>query len=468
MLKQLLRSVLFAALILTSSSSVLAQSLGEQGITIESSDGTLVDTNITRIVIQSGDLDCTPSGEAGAVLCMLGSNASELGATIDNTEFADPTIMPYPVIGGTSDSSILDLRSTNNTAPGTSSTIEICGGTGVDIGNALFNCITAIPDGITIGGTAQLSIIKLASTITQDASGGLGAPFVQLFVNDVNVAITDDAVTTGGFTRGFVSTPLITKSNAVATTSAGYDGLQSVVAYTNTGSNTFTILASKGFADAVTVGTGVSITDRYGTYIGDVTGAGAVVDNYGVFVTAQTVGTNVFPYGAGEDSIPTTVNAGEGVWGVETGAPNRIYVINESEQIHRIGYATVTGSGIAMNTGATHYFPINGRATTTNTEGDHDAPVPGALKVFHIACAVSAAPDNGGGVDSWTFTVSDDTADVTGTSCAIADTATSCTASITAGTAVAVTSQWNFQVVPANTPAAADGTCTVWFNIDAF
>jgi hypothetical protein len=463
------RALLFVAVLV--SSAAAQDGLGEGGPAVWNGDGTLIESNTHTFNFADGDFTGTTQA-SGEVLIQAGPDLRQLSDCNGDlaTDQCNPTIMFYDVVGGTAATDSLSLRPNSNANP-TTGTIELCGGVG-DSDTTAFACLTPFPDGWTIGPaggvTGGATVLRFNSTVTQDSSGLAGFPWNFVF-DDNHTHSISGSTTAGTSLFSFRSQPIYVNPTANAVSGASIYGLYFNPILQNTGSGSLTIAAEYGlYVDTGARQAGTTVTDRYGIVVLDAVTSGTITDNYGVFVRAQTVGTNRFPYGAGEHTITGTVNTGEGVWGVESGSPNRFYTKNESGQIHRMGYATSTGSGVAMNTGATHYFPINDRLTTTATEGNTDVPVPGAITVYHVACGVDVAPDTGGGVQSWTFTVSADTADVTGTSCAIADTATSCTASIAAGTSVAAGVMWNWQVVPSGTPTASDGTCTVWWNLNAF
>lgn len=257
----------------------------------------------------------------------------------------------------------------------------------------------------------------------------------------------------------------------------------------------FTDFRSAPLFNANTAGSSLTITNRRGLHIVDpgVTATGTVVvtTNMGIHVAAQTVGTtvygirvaaqatgtNIFPMAFGEHTITGTVPAGELAIGAKGGAPNRFYAKNENQQVWEMGYTTWTGTGTALSTAVTTYWPINDRlvAVVGASETTIDVPAPGALTVTAMACAVDTAP---GTSKSRVFSLREAAASVT-PSCTISGTATSCTwcvassgtpctTTATTGEAVAAGAMLDLEATAVSTPAATDATCTLWWVLDAY
>jgi hypothetical protein len=183
-------------------------------------------------------------------------------------------------------------------------------------------------------------------------------------------------------------------------------------------------------------------------------------------VAAQSVGTNRFPYAAGEQTITGADPDGQGSWGVETGAPNRFYFKNESEHIWRMGYLTFTGRGTGLATGAgTNYFPVFTTAVDDATETNVDAGAPGAMTCYALACGLNVAA--GGGSDAHAITLRDDTSD-TALACTITTTASTCSDREEAGVTIAAPSLLAYKNITADTPTANEVTCTLVCNLTAW
>ena len=82
-----------------------------------------------------------------------------------------------------------------------------------------------------------------------------------------------------------------------------------------------------------------NVDNYYGSYIEPV--GSVATTTYGHFVAAQT-STNSYPYAAGEQTVSTTPPAGTGVWGIESGAPNRFFFKDESGNVRYFAFVHAT------------------------------------------------------------------------------------------------------------------------------
>ena len=344
------------------------------------------------------------------------------------------------------------------------------------------------------GVTASQTAVGATPTINFDPAGGVIVDTFQLFggsptfnwnsaplTADLGIILPDillaqPTVNAGNFTintgstRGVVHAPTFKNTGAAAALTVAYDrGIECQETLT-----------------PGTAGGTVTVTDRMCGVARDATfnGAGteAITRSYGWYTAALSNCTNCLPFAAAEHTIKATdVPSTEVAWGAESGSPGRMYVLNDVEQITYVGMATWTGSGSGL-AGATTYFPLNDRAAV-GAEAGLDVIPPGSLKVYKMACALNAAPDNGGGVQCYTMSLRENAATVTPT-CSITETsrsctwcvltptsaATPCTVNATTPEAVSVNNMIALEAAVTGVPAAGvtDVTCTLWWMLDAF
>lgn len=467
-----MRSLVFLILI---TSSAFAQLPGEYGIAIWNGTDNLIETGAVTLNFQSGDFVVT-STAGGEVQITAGANLTELGQTIGDvgTEFADPTVMPYDVIGGTVATAILSLKPTSNATISTGS-VQVCADTPAMTGTS--TCLSLFPDGATLATNGTLaSAITVNGSYTQTTDAGLVGllPAAYVLTMTPTLKITDSSIngTNFGGLVGINMTATLTNSTDDNYGGGGLAAFNGGIAITKTSTGTASGSGSVFNSTITAPGTGTTFTSAIDYHANEVSGTvtGTLTRHWGFLAEAFTKGTAGFPFGAGKVSAITgTPPTGYAMWGVETGATSdvdRLVFKNANGQTTRLQQHCTTGTGMALSAAASSYFPISGGVAANLTETVVDAPAPGALKFYSMNCGVSAAP---GAAKSYTFTFRDDVADVTGSSCAISGaSATSCTARVETGTAVASASMLAIKSAPASTPTAADGTCTVCWVIDAF
>ncbi len=481
----MMRAAMLALCLVT---SAWAHDPGDSGLNIEYSDGTIIEPNATTLAFDSSTLAATVDGSGRAVLTtgslvtllgqQIGDTAAEFattvvfdGRTIDfdavtDIMWPDPLILDTTNVGGTAATSSLDLRPTSSSAP-TTGTIKVCGGA-ADNNTTNFTCLTAFPDGWTIGPnggvTGGYTVLGFTSTVSQDSSGLAGFPFNFIFNDQHTHDVT--AGTAGTSLVTFSAQPVYKNATANAVSGGNLYGLYVLPSLSNTGAGTLAITEEAGVKILGGVrSSGTTVTDRYGVLVAAASSSGTITDNYGVFVAAQTVGTNIFPFGAGEHTITGTVNSGEGVWGVESGSPNRFYFKNESGHIWRTGYLTMQGVGTGLATTATtKYFPVSGSAASTTTANgtDVDQAAPASITAYAMTCGLTAAA--GAGTDAHAITLMDDTA-TTSLTCTITTTASECKVRVEAGVAIAAPSLIVYRDVTTDTPVANDITCILAYNV---
>ena len=258
------------------------------------------------------------------------------------------------------------------------------------------------------------------------------------------------------------------------------------------GSTTMTVTNFSGFRDeptfaANTAGGTLTITTRHGLHVLDptvtATGTVSIATNtgveidpqtsgttvYGIRVKAQATGTNIFPLAFGEHTITGTVASGEGVIGVETGAPDRLYYKNESGNIWRMGYTSALGTGTVLATvsGTTDYIPFGYKGAANATEATIQISGPGNVTFFAMTCGLSAAP-GGSSVRTMTFMKANGSAS-SNLTCTITGSATQCSVFPTSTDVVAATALLSIKdAVTVANAAAATGSCVLFFTVDAF
>lgn len=108
----------------------------------------------------------------------------------------------------------------------------------------------------------------------------------------------------------------------------------------------------KGFYNSLSVGSGVAIMSNFGAYLTDPTGAGTVTNNYGIYIEAQTKGTNNYSlYSLGG------IGYHEGNLGVGTPSP--------SQKLHVVGKAVISDQVLFSD--GTAALPGGSFANDTNT-----------------------------------------------------------------------------------------------------
>lgn len=480
-------------------SSAAAQLPGDNGVAVYNGDmQTPIESSTKVFNFQSGDFACTTQA-TGEVLCELGANASEFGSCVSDTEFCDPTQMPYVVIGGSAVSSVLRLDPTSN-ATVTGGTIEMCessasGSTPSFTG--VSNCMTMLPDGLNLGSSSAIaSGITMSPSVVQttDAlSAGLLPSYSGIVINPT-YTVTDDAIngTNYGLFQGINMTPTIRNQSNDNYGGMVFQGIVVAPQWLKTGSGTVTVSTSESFV-SLAEGTAASetVTSHTDFHARDISSAvnGTFTTHYGFLADAFTRGTNQLQFAAGEHTIASTVPAGIVEFGAKTAAPGRFYAKNENQQAWEMGYTTWTGvsatnpgtatAGTSLGANNTqHYFRINDIAAPSDTNTDVDIPAPGALTIFAMACAVNTAPANGGGTQTRTFTVREAGSSVApscamseaSTTCTwcVASSGTPCTTTATTGEAVAAGALVDITNTNSGTPAATDATCTVYWTLDAF
>lgn len=117
-----------------------------------------------------------------------------------------------------------------------------------------------------------------------------------------------------------------------------------------------------------------------------------------------------------------------------------------------------------LATGATNYFPVSGPVDATGTENEYKQVVSTTGVASRLFCNLPAgSPDNGGGTQTYTFTLRKNTAD-TALTCAISEAGQTCsdtsnTVAVTAGDLI------DFSSVPSGTPTARSVTCSIEYAI---
>lgn len=383
--------------------------------------------------------------------------------------------------GGTTATATLNLNASSDATQ--RGAINLCT-TAPDVGVNSVACAKPYSGGVTIGatattGTETYSAVLMDSTVTQDTNGGsiFGTPAGYLFRDGHTHQVTDSTLNASiiGSQITIYANPTLKNATddnlSTATTSAQWQGMTGMYwapAYVKSSTGTLTCNAEYGlYSTPATIPSGVTVTRSYGGYHKTPTVSGTLTQAYGFFADVST-GTNQHPFAAQEAAITGTQESNTGAWGVETGAPGRFWFRNESGHLWRMGYATWSThcTGLLGNTN-TYYCEPTGEATANTTVANQDQPIPGAAKFYAIACGVNTAPDNGAGTQARIFTLVDDTAD-TSLTCTISETATSCNGRVEAGVSVAAASMVAMKVAPTGTPAAAEMSCTLWWNLDAF
>jgi hypothetical protein len=225
---------------------------------------------------------------------------------------------------------------------------------------------------------------------------------------------------------------------------------------------------------AGTIDTNCTVTDLYlgGQAVDASSVYGTVTREWGWHVGALSKGAARFQFGATEHTITGAVPAGEGVWGVEAGSPNRFYFENESGHVWRMGYATVHAAGtdggnggLNSSTSSTNYLKMGASGGACSVESNCTAVTPGNVHVYAMACSVTVAP---GTTSNRVFTLRQNASDTT-LVCTIGSADKSCTARDESGVAVGEGVHWSVKSTVTTANAAnASGGCVLYYNLDAF
>jgi len=450
-----------------------------------------VDMSCTALELPNGtatvSADCDAAAETGRVFVDSNAALYAKGQLCEGASGWAPMGNVYTegrsggqiVRGGTATTDVLDLRA--SAAAGYKSTIKLAGGTPTLGGTAAnYPAMTLLPDGATADYTGfvgnVVSGLAWSSTITQSVGSAIG--LFRMF--DLGGKFTTGMANVG-YIQGSIWNPTIEFTSASAQTVAEITALYTGFNLTHTGGGAVTVtkMYNQGYSTAGAIPSGVTVTDLYvGNEAISPTVTGVVTRMWGHHAKVTT-GTDQFPYGATEHTISASAPpANEGVWGVETAAPGRFYYKNESGHLWRMGYTswTVTIAALAADNTTRYLIPNGTNVAADTTEANVDTFVaPGALKMYAIACTVGVAPANGGGTQTRTFTVRTGAAGAladTGLVCSGMSEATQvCTGRLETGAAATAGQRITIAASAAGTPAAtiaAESTCTIWWNLDAF
>lgn len=415
------------------------------------------------------DTDATTPSVTGLSVCKDNTTRTYVGDILSGGLAGGQTIN-----GGTAAGNDLALSPTSN-ATQTSSEIQLCS-TAPTYGTGTPRCLSLLPNGLTWGGASgnYLSGLYLGGTLTQTATA---LNTFSLINADYTWKINPDAIAFG--TNNYLFRANLTVSNENNTTTVGgpVRGLDMNASCNIAGDGTaFTIASVDTVAGYVgTIGTSCTVTDYYagGHAVSGGTVNGTLTRWRGFHADAPTVGSDRYQFSAGEHTITASaVPAGDGAWGVESGSPNRFYFVNESEQVWRMGYLTLTATGTGTATTAvTRYFSGTGISAVNATEGSITAvPLPGAAKVYGMTCGLAVAA--GGGTDAHAITLRNSAdgaaAADTAVTCTITTTAKECQYRSTSGVTVAAGSAVTFKDVTTDTPAANTVTCVIFYNVDVW
>jgi hypothetical protein len=236
-----------------------------------------------------------------------------------------------------------------------------------------------------------------------------------------------------------------------------------------------TVLSKPAFSGVSATAT-ITATARHALWGKDVGGVGTgatVSNNWGSLIEALTTGTQNFQYGAGEMAASSvgTVPSGYGIFGVESGNPNRFFFKNENGNFWEVGYTTFHGFTTGtISTSVATFFAMNGNTTTTSGTETSVVPrirAPGASHLIGMACTFNAAPNGAG--KSYAIVPMDNGSAVTNTTCTISNAATSCSVFPATTDAVAAADPLTIRLTPAGTPTAPTAvSCATFYTIDAF
>ncbi|HZP41141.1 MAG TPA: DNRLRE domain-containing protein, partial [Candidatus Binatia bacterium] len=244
--------------------------------------------------------------------------------------------------GGTAATDALDLRASS--ATGYTGTVNVGKGAGDNLNNAIAG-LTLFADGLNPSGNGTISGIKLAPTITQSVTFGYTGGTIFGYEDSHRHTNTGNSPLFGPDTS-FYSAVTIDSGTVNNVTSASYRGLATNPSCTATAGTTTVGTMYGHYGTAATIGSNCTVTDLYlgGDVADPTTVNGTITREWGWHVRALAKGSAQFQFGATEHTINGTVPAGEGVWGVEAGSPNRFYFKNGSNRVWRMGYATARWS----------------------------------------------------------------------------------------------------------------------------
>src|SRR6185295_12822381 len=162
-----------------------------------------------------------------------------------------------------------------------------------------------------------------------------------------------------GTDTSFRSAPTITSDQGATATSGTYEGFKSDPRCSTANGRTLTMSDMYGMRGTnSSIGSSCTVTDLFiGGNADDITTLnGTVTRAWGWHVGGLTKGTARFPFGATAHAITGTVPSNEGVWGVETHTPTRLYFKNDSNQTFRMGTIAMTAMGTSLSNSSTNYF----------------------------------------------------------------------------------------------------------------
>jgi hypothetical protein len=495
----MMRAALLACLLV---SSAWAHDPGDSGISVEYADGSIIEPNTTTLAIDGATLATSIDGSGRVVLTtgplvtllgqQIGDTAAEFastvvfdGRTIDfdavtDLMWPDPLILDTTNVGGTATTSVLKLNPSSNASYAAGATIELCEGAPSASGSV--NCMTVAPDGVSLSTNATIfSGLQAAFTATQTTDALIAGSFPSVFGLNFSPGLTITNSSIGGTGLGaivgVISSPSVTNGtndNYSGATSVSYAG-----GFTSSRTSTGTLGITKAnvFQSQITApNTSITYTDARDFQALEISGTvnGAVTRHTGFVAEAMTKGTTVMPFAAGEATITGTPPTGYGAWGVESGAPNRLWFQNESGHIWRTGWATWSMSSalLGADNGTDYFRPVGFAQAAGTTEATVDEPTaPGPMKVYGISCNARVAPANGGGTQSRTCTLRVGTPGSLAASaltCSFTEATQSCTDREEAGVAVGATQVATIEWTAASTPADSEVATTLWWNLDAF
>lgn len=120
----------------------------------------------------------------------------------------------------------------------------------------------------------------------------------------------------------------------------------------------------------------------------------------------------------------------------------------------------VGGSAVALSASVANYVTLFGSASPLDTQNQRQSIIPTAGIFTRLRVSLDAAPDNGAGVDTYTFVVMLG-GSTTALTCVITDAETTCESNVFV--AVTAGQLLSIRATPANTPTATDGDWSMIF-----
>jgi hypothetical protein len=294
-----------------------------------------------------------------------------------------------------------------------------------------------VSDTLTVGASGSVNDAAIPSGITRDAEWDTAA--------EINAATTDNDFSITTHTHG---------ASTLDTDSVSADELNATGVESELEAVIEVGQLQGGLAtDQVDTITDIAATLKSGTDAELITGTIATTDA----VVAVNADDDLVEYGGLVWNITAATCTGDGNGGALTvnGSSQIVCSADDGGGASSHIYLTTTGAG-PLNASATRYIAFQGGDAIQTSEISAAQYLPASVTPTQFKCQVSAAPDNGGGTQSYTFTLRAGGADTDWT-CTISEAETTC--ADTSGSALSTDVEVAISITPSGTPGTPRGRC---------